>query len=198
MLDRWGKSRFRGRIGVLVVSLFLALGAPGVAAQEAAPQPAQAASTPGPAERMSNPGLFEAIGRWLDQGARNFRDQMRGAKARVDDLNDRAAANRKEMNDRAAEMGKGAAEVTIGAMEAVTKLPGTRVMIGRERCTVAPNGAPDCIAAAEALCRKHGFASGKSVDFTSAEECPARALIGGRAADAECRTVTFISRAMCQ
>jgi hypothetical protein len=71
-------------------------------------------------------------------------------------------------------------------------------MSGHERCTVAPNGAPDCLAAAETLCRKHGFASGKSIDFTSAEECPARVLLAGRRSGAECTTVTFISRAMCQ
>ena len=64
--------------------------------------------------------------------------------------------------------------------------------------SVAPNGAPDCLAAAEALCRKHGFASGKSMDSTSAEECPTRVLLSGRQPGVECPTVTFISRAMCQ
>ena len=51
-------------------------------------------------------------------------------------------------------------------------------MSGRERCANAPNGAPDCVAAAEALCRKHGFTSGKSMDFTSAEECPVKTVLG--------------------
>jgi hypothetical protein len=157
--------------------------------------------TPSPAfppPQAGNPGVFETIGRWLDQGARNFNDQMRGAKARVDDLNERAAADRREIGERAEEMRRGAAQATIGAVEAITKLPTARVMRGRERCAIAPNGAPDCIAAAEALCRKHGFGSGKSIEFTSAEECPPRALIGDRSAEAECRTVTFINQAMCQ
>lgn len=200
MLERSGKRNVHSRIGMLAAGLLLAVGAANSAAQDRPPQPEQAAPAqpaPAPVDRGSNPGLFEAIGRWLDEGARNFNDHMRGAKARVDDLNDRAAADRKEMNDRAEEMRKGAAEVTIGAVEAVTKLPGTRVMSGREICAVAPNGAPDCIVAAEALCRKHGFSSGKSLEFTSAEECPARALIGDRSAAAECKTVTFINRAMC-
>src|SRR5690349_11889936 len=73
--------------------------------------------------------------------------------------------------------------------------PGMFESIGRERCIAAPNGAPDCVSAAEALCRKHGFTSGKSMDFTSAEECPVRTLLGQ---NEECTTVTFISRAMCQ
>ena len=80
----------------------------------------------------------------------------------------------------------------------MVKLPTTRVMTGRERCVAAPNGAPDCAVAAEALCRKHGYSSGKTIDFTSAEECPPRAFLSGRPGEAECRTVTFINRAMCQ
>ena len=103
----------------------------------------------------------------------------------MDDLGDDAAANSKDISDNAAkvgqgaaEVGKGAADATKNAMDAVAKLPTARMMSGRERCANAPNGAPDCLAAAEALCRKHGFASGKSMDFTSAEECPAKTLLG--------------------
>ena len=91
-----------------------------------------------------------------------------------------------------------AADATKNAVDAVAKLSTARMMEGRERCVTAPNGAPDCVAAAEALCRKHGFATGKSMDFTSAEECPAKVYLGGATTGAECQTVTFISRAMCQ
>ena len=142
--------------------------------------------------------MFESIGRFFDQGAESFREQLLGAKRRMDNLGDEAAANSRNLNDRAAEVGKGAVDATKGAVDAMTKLPVARVMNGRERCTVAPNGAPDCVVAAEQLCRKHGFASGKSMDFTSAEECPAKVYLGGATTGAECYTVTFISRAMCQ
>ena len=143
--------------------------------------------------------MFESIGRFFDQGAASFREQLLGAKRRMDNLGDEAAANSRNLNDRAAEVGKGAVDATKGAVDAVAKLPVVaRVMNGRERCTVAPNGAPDCVVAAEQLCRKHGFASGKSMDFTSAEECPAKVYLGGATTGAECHTVTFISRAMCQ
>jgi hypothetical protein len=71
------------------------------------------------------------------------------------------------------------------------------MMSGRERCATAPNGAPDCVSAAEALCRKRGFSTGQSMDFTSAEECPVKTLVGEASRD-QCTTVTFISRAMCQ
>lgn len=149
-----------------------------------------------PAVPPDKPGVFESIGRFFDQGAANIRSHLRSAKERMDSLGDDAAANRRQFNERASEVGKGAAEATKGAVDAVVKLPNARVMTGRERCVTAPNGAPDCVAAAEALCRKHGFATGKSMDFTQAEECPPRALLSGRQSD--CSTVTFIGRAMCQ
>ena len=38
----------------------------------------------------------------------------------------------------------------------------------RERCPIAPNGAPDCKAAAEIMCRTKGFATGNSVDYQTA------------------------------
>jgi len=174
----------------LVAGLMLA---PCAWAQDAAPPPAPP---------QQKPGVFESIGRWFDNGASNFRDHLRGAKRRMDELGDDAAANNKAISDQAAKMGQGAADVgkgaadaTVSAMGAVAKLPTARMMSGRERCAIAPNGAPDCVSAAEALCRKHGFTSGKSMDFTSAEECPVRTLVGQ---SDECTTVTFISRAMCQ
>jgi hypothetical protein len=169
---------------------WLAMPAPFAFAQDAAPPP--------------KPGAFESIGRWFDQAASNFRDHLRGAKRKMDDLGDEAAANSKDLSNQAAQArknaadaGKSAADATRSAVDAVAKLPTARMMEGRERCVTAPNGAPDCLAAAEALCRKHGFASGKSMDFTSAEECPPRALLGQTPRD-ECTNVTFISRAMCQ
>ena len=166
-------------------------------AQDAAPPPPASQSAP-----QEKPGVFQSIGRFFDQGASNFRDHLRGAKRKMDELGDDAAANNKAISDQAAkvgqgaaDVGKGAADATVSAMGAVAKLPTARMMSGRERCNAAPNGAPDCVSAAEALCRKHGFTSGKSMDFTSAEECPVRTLLGQTD---DCTTVTFISRAMCQ
>ena len=72
-------------------------------------------------------------------------------------------------------------------------------MQGRQVCVTAPNGAPDCQAAAETLCKAKGYTTGKSIDFTSSQRCPARVWAAGRQAnEAECTTETFISRAMCQ
>jgi hypothetical protein len=192
MRSSWTKIEIRRRVAPVCLAASLML-APCAWAQDAAPPPAPP---------QQKPGLFESIGRWFDSGASNFRDHLRGAKRRMDELGDDAAANNKAISDQAAKMGQGAADVgkgaadaTVNAMGAVAKLPTARMMSGRERCIAAPNGAPDCVSAAETLCRKHGFTSGKSMDFTSAEECPVRTLLG----QAEnCTTVTFISRAMCQ
>lgn len=199
------RTNMRQRRIAVVAGLFcgwLALTGSEAIAQDAAPPPAapptQAAPPP---EKL---GVMESIGRWFDQSAARFNEHLRGAKRKWDELGDDVAANNKELNEKAAAagknaaaLGKNAAEATQSAVEAVTKLPAARVMSGRERCVTAPNGAPDCVTAAEALCRKHGFATGKSIDFTSAEECSARTLLS-RASRDECTTVTFISRAMCQ
>jgi hypothetical protein len=188
--------RGRGAAAGCLAFGWLTLMAPMALAQDA-PQPSDQAAPAQPAP-AGNPGLFESVGRWLDEGAAKFRAHLSGAKQRADSLSDQAAADRKNFDQKAAEAGKAAAEITKGAVDAVAKIPVTRVMSGHERCAQAPNGAPDCLAAVEALCRKHGYLSGKSIDFTSAEECPPRTLLAGRRSGPECTTVTFISRAMCQ
>jgi hypothetical protein len=163
--------------------------------------PAQAAPAPIPESR----GLIESIGRWFNQGTAGFRSHVDGARSSFDELNQSASGTTKTIGNTAIEVGKGAVDagvaaagVTRDAVGTVAKLPLTRVVNGRERCAVAANGAPDCQAAAEALCKKRGFGSGKSMEFTSAEQCSPRVLLSGRQSDGDCATVTFISRAVCQ
>jgi hypothetical protein len=84
------------------------------------------------------------------------------------------------------------------AADSVAKLRNTRVVVGHERCVVAPNGAPDCGKAVAALCKTQGFETGTSLDMTTAEECPAKVYIAGRNSGAECTSYTFVSRALCQ
>ncbi len=152
------------------------------------PAPAPRAEPAPPPGQPPGPGVFESIGRFFDQGAANFREHIGRARERVDDFGDKAAAT-----------GKGAVDATKEAVGAVVKLPAARVVQGRQVCHVAANGAPDCQSAAERLCKENGFASGKSMDFTSAERCPPRVWASGRQGnEAACTTETFISRAMCQ
>lgn len=166
-------------------------------------EPAPPAVVPQP--RPEPRGFFEAIGRWFDEGTAGFRSHVAGARTSIDEFNQRAEETRKSIGDSAVEISKNAvgagvsaADVTRDAVGAVAKLPLSRVVQGRERCMTAPNGAPDCVAAAETLCRKQGFTTGKSVDYTSAESCPVRSYLGGKQTENECTSITFISRAMCQ
>ena len=153
---------------------------------------------PAPAAPSEGPGAFGTIQKFFEDGAANVRSHLRSAKTKFDELGSDAAANRKSFDEGAAAAGKNAVEATRSAVESVAKLPAARVAQGKERCELAANGAPDCQTAAENLCRKQGFAGGRSLDFTSAEECPARVYLSGRHSPGECKTVTFISRAMCQ
>lgn len=99
------------------------------------------------------------------------------------------------------EAGKAARITVDGAQDAagaVARIPHTRVVSGYERCATAPNGAPDCLAAADAVCKAQGFRSGHSVDMTTAEICEPRVWMAGRNNGPGCHTETFVSRAICQ
>jgi hypothetical protein len=151
------------------------------------PQPEPPAQT-----QQQEPGVFGSIGRWFEQGFAGLKNSFSGAKTNMDDFGSKAANASKDIGNKAAEAGKNAAD-------AVKKLPSTRVITGHERCSVAPNGAPDCRLAALTICQGKGFASGQSVDFVSAEKCPAAVWMNRRKPEpGECVTETFVTRAMCQ
>ena len=66
-------------------------------------------------------------------------------------------------------------------------------------CINAPNGAPDCAAASEAMCRAKGFQRGGSLDITSAYRCPAGFWAERREPnDKECIDESVVSKAVCQ
>jgi hypothetical protein len=195
--------RLRGAVvGGLMMPLLFAQ--PALAQQQTVP-PSEPPAVTQPAPQPEPLGFFEVIGRWFDQGTAGFRSHVAGAKSSIDEFNQRADETRRSIGDSAVQISRNAAGASMNAVDAtkdavgaVAKLPLSRVVQGRERCMIAPNGAPDCLAAAEALCRKQGFSTGKSLDFTSAESCPAHTYLGGKQSENECTTITFISRAMCQ
>ena len=142
----------------------------------AEPQQPPPASNP-PAARADSPGFLDAFNRWLDESAANFKSGMKGTQ---DTLSDAA---------------KGVRDAT----DAIAKFPSARVVAGRELCQNAPNGSPDCRAAAETICLTKGFGSGKSLDTQSAQKCPARLWLSGRLpAEGECAVETHVVRAVCQ
>lgn len=135
-------------------------------------------SPPNPGQQ---PGLIETFGRWLEGGTTRFKSDMQGAQEAFDKL------------------GSQTFDAAKHATGAVIGLPNARVVAARERCAPAPNGSPDCQAAADALCRGKGFQSGKSLDTQSELKCPAKVLLERRTPnEANCPTEIFVTRAMCQ
>jgi hypothetical protein len=127
------------------------------------------------------PGLFDGIARWFDE-------TFSGAGKQVENFGHEAGSAARTTVDNAKD-----------AAGAVARIPAARVMFGHEKCRNAPNGAPDCVAAAERLCKGKGFDTGKSVDMTTAEICSPKVMLSGRTgAVGECRDETFVSRALCQ
>ncbi len=147
------------------------------AAQQGAPAPKPNEDT----------GFFAAVGRWFDRQADNINSSFKGARSTVENFGNEAGV-----------AAKSTAAGAKDAAEAVARIPSVRVVSGHEKCRNAPNGAPDCVAAANALCKTKGFDSGKSVDMTTAEVCPPKVLLSGRSSGPECRDETFVSRAFCQ
>jgi hypothetical protein len=113
-------------------------------------------------------------------------------KASVEENN----ARWRELNQRTEKAAKQAAAAQKEAADAFKNLANTRVIEGRQVCETAPNGSPDCQAAAEVICKGKGFATGKSADITTARKCSARALL--QRDESECRTETVVIKAACQ
>jgi len=146
--------------------------------------PSASANTPAPPPSESQ-GVFNAFGNWVQQGVANVGagfGAMVGA-----------------VGSQAGQAAKGAADAARDTATSVTKLPGTGVIGGRERCILAPNGAPDCRVAAEALCRAKGYDGGASVDFETVEKCPPPYRVSGRnTPEGVCTMEHFVTKALCQ
>jgi hypothetical protein len=150
--------------------------------------PAAAQQPPAPPEAPSHySGFFGAIGRWVDRQTESLRSTFQDAGTKVGDIGQEAGAAARTTVDNAKDVG-----------DAVKRIPDTRVVSGHEACKLAPNGAPDCLAAADAVCKAKGYKSGKSVDMTTAEVCPTQVYLAGRTRGEGCHTETFVSRALCQ
>lgn len=129
-------------------------------------------------------GFFGNIGRWFDEQGQWFNSTFTDAGRGVQNFGREAGI-----------AAKTTAQTAKEAADAMARLPNARVVVGHEKCKNAPNGAPDCLAAAVSVCKAKGFGSGTSVDMTTAEVCPPKALVSGRG---ECKTETFVSRVLCQ
>ena len=162
----------------------------GVAAQEARPvPPAPVLGHPAPPQPEAapqqppafGPGFLDVLGRWIGE-----------SKSKIDE-------HVKSGTDVAKGAAKDATDAAVQGSGVILGLPGTRVVLGRERCAVAPNGGADCTNAAHALCRSKGFSAGRGLDIDSAQKCPAAVWLQGRQPpEGACPTETFVVRAVCQ
>jgi hypothetical protein len=175
-----GFQRFRW----VILAGAVALMPPLAVAQQppSAPQAVQAAPVP-----EHDAGFFGNISRWWDRQVSAAQATWQGMGTQFRNLGHEASI--------AAQTGADGAKQ---AASTVAKLRNTRVAVGHEKCSLAPNGAPDCFKAAAALCKSQGFETGTSLDMTTAEECPAKVYIAGRNSGPECTSYTFVSRALCQ
>jgi len=169
-------------LAALAGALLLCLSA---AAQQGEPAaPAGSAAAPPASQEPSpsyRPGFLEALGRWLGSSKSAIDSQLGTGGEVLGGLRSKA--------DDAAKQAAGA----------IVGLPGTRVVSGRETCALAQNGAPDCGAAAEALCRGKGFTAGQSLEINSAHKCSAWVWLSGRVPDErQCSLETYVTRAVCR
>jgi len=152
-----------------------------VHAQTAEPPPSaslapQSPPAPGPAEPQPSvrPGLIDKLGDWLRDSAEGVSSGLKDTQQRIQDINK-------------------------GTLDTLTSIPVAGFATGRSLCPRSANGAPDCYAATEKLCKDKGYTTGRSLDTESAETCNPRIFLPGyQRKPGDCRTDTFVTRAACQ
>ena len=180
------------RLGT-VACLGIALGAAPVAieclAQEAKGEPQTSAGDPRGSDPAFRPGFIEAFGKLIEDSTAKLNSQLNQAHDALGDIGNQTG-----------DAAKGAIGTAKKAADALIGLPNTRIVTSREACAAAAgNGAPDCRAAANTVCRAKGFASGKTLDTQTTQKCPASAwLLRRPPADDDCTRETFVTRAVCQ
>lgn len=147
---------------------------------------AQDQETPSQKTRESE-GFLAAVSRWWKEQTATVNSSFEDARKKVE-----------RFSSAAGDAAKTTVEGAKDAAGAVVRIPAARAVSGHEKCQLAPNAAPDCVAAANTMCKAKGFNSGKSLDMTTADVCPAKIYMSGRSTGPECTTETFVSRAFCQ
>lgn len=168
----------------------------------AAPAPASA-DTPNPP-----PGFIDAFGNWIQESTAGFNANVNSAWSvlpgrGMSEAASNAARSTADAAKGAVEAGQGVANAMGGVARetagALTRWSGTNIVVGRELCAVAPNGAPDCRVAAEALCRAKGLGGGSSVEIETTESCPPDAsLARWRGETVVCATDNYVTRSLCR
>ena len=168
-------------------SLLLACFSAGALLLAATAVVAQDAGTPNPPAQIEQRNFFDRLFHWFGDQAANFNSNLKNAGSQVQNFGREAGIAAKTTVDAAKD-----------AADAMVRIPNARTISVHEKCAVAPNGAPDCVAVAMTACKAKGFESGKSVDMTTAEICPPKVLLLGRNSGPGCHDETFVSRVLCQ
>lgn len=181
------------RLGALACALVVAWAAMAQGTQPPA-EPATSPAAPAPNQSF-RPGFIDAFGRWLGNSKAKFDEGLKGTQDTIGGIGSHAT----DAVSNAAGAVKNAAGAAKQATGVIVGLPSTRIVTGRQRCPLAPNGAPDCLPAALALCKYRGFTGGRGLDINSAQKCPAWVWLSGRTPEeGKCRTETYVTRAVCQ
>lgn len=166
-----------------------------------APQPQSAPGSAFPAQPSNGekPGFIAELGRWWDDARGKLGTlpppPVPPPLPAPPALPNEAAKDAANATQNAV---RNAAEATRGAVDAIARIPATRVVELRALCPLAPNGAPDCRVAATNICRGKGFTSGDPISVRSSENCPPAVLLSGRQPSAgECPTETVVLAAAC-
>jgi hypothetical protein len=145
--------------------------------EQPAPQQIEPAPPSAPPAREENPGLINEMGKLFEKSL-SILPQMKSPGETIDDLNARAK----------------------DAGESLSNMAKPSLMVnGRAACVVAANGAPDCKAGADRLCQTKGYKEGKSLDTDAAEKCSPKVYLPGRKRQpGDCKTESYVIRALCQ
>ena len=103
-----------------------------------APQP-PASPPPADPQPSSRPGLLDKLGDWLRDSADGMSSGLKDTQQRIQDINK-------------------------GTLDTLTNIPVAGFASGRALCPRSANGAPDCYAATETLCKDKGYTTGRSLD----------------------------------
>jgi hypothetical protein len=138
-----------------------------------APQP-PAEAPPDAAQSSGRPGLIDKLGDLLRDSAEGVSSGLKDTQQRLQDINK-------------------------GTVDTLTSIPVAGFASGRSLCPRSSNGAPDCYAATEKLCKDKGYNGGRSLDTESAETCNPRIYLPGyQRKEGDCKLETFVTRAACQ
>jgi hypothetical protein len=138
-------------------------------------------SEPAPPKREDDPGVFNEIGKMFEKSL-SILPPLKSPGEAIDDWNTRAKDATKDAADTLSRLTRPSSVVT-----------------GRMICPASANGAPDCKSASDKLCQSKGYNEGKSLTTDSAEACSAKVLIPGRTRKPDdCRTDSYVTRALCQ